>query len=179
MCVRACVRLRVCVLIATVREPLSDGQLIGHLTSTEEAARKLAKRATGFNLIPNSFLSRCCPLDNSLSQGNGTKIKKNRIQNRGKIAVIVLWRLVLLRLTHVWRDNGDHARFSVNKNLGGKTLATHWTAVFLCVCVCVFPCCRSLMYFNPCKVPTGFQLGTGFLTPGGETDNYAVDCGCD
>lgn len=80
-----CVHLRVCVLIATVREPLSDGQLIGHLTSTEEAARKLAKRATGFNLIPNSFLSRCCPLDNSLSQGNGTKIKKNRIQNRGKI----------------------------------------------------------------------------------------------
>jgi len=35
------------------------------------------------------------------------------------------------------------------------------------------------MYFNPCKVPTGFQLGTGFLTPCGETDNYAVDCGCD
>lgn len=85
MHVCVCVHLRVCVLIATVREPLSDGQLIGHLTSTEEAARKLAKRATGFNLIPNSFLSRCCPLDNSLSQGNGTKIKKNRIQNRGKI----------------------------------------------------------------------------------------------
>lgn len=35
------------------------------------------------------------------------------------------------------------------------------------------------MYFNPCKVPTGFQLGTGFLTPCGETDNYAVDCGSD
>lgn len=85
LCMRVCVCTYVCVLIATVREPLSDGQLIGHLTSTEEAARKLAKRATGFNLIPNSFLSRCCPLDNSLSQGNGTKIKKNRIQNRGKI----------------------------------------------------------------------------------------------
>lgn len=24
------------------------------------------------------------------------------------------------------------------------------------------------MYFNPCKVPTGFQLGTGFLPPCGE-----------
>lgn len=83
MCVHACTRLQACVLIATVREPLSDGQLIGHLTSTEEAARKLAKRATGFNLIPNSFLSRCCPLNNSLSQGNGRKIKKNRTQNRG------------------------------------------------------------------------------------------------
>lgn len=35
------------------------------------------------------------------------------------------------------------------------------------------------MYFNPCKVPTGFQLGIGFLTPCGETDNYAVDCGSD
>lgn len=76
--VRVCVG--VCVLIATVREPLSDGQLIGHLTSTEEAARKLAKRASGFNLIPNSFLSRCCPLGNSLSQGNGTKIKKKKTE---------------------------------------------------------------------------------------------------
>lgn len=84
-CVRVCVCLWVCVLIATVREPLSDGQLIGHLTSTEEAARKLAKRASGFNLIPNSPLSWCCPLDNSLSRGNGTKIRKNRIQSRGEI----------------------------------------------------------------------------------------------
>lgn len=81
----ASVHLRVCVLIAAVGEPLSDSQLIGHLTSTEEAAGKLAKRATGFNLIPNSFLSRRCPLDNSLTQGNGTKIKKNRIQNKRKI----------------------------------------------------------------------------------------------
>lgn len=41
---RPCTCLQVYVLIATVREPLSDAPLIGHLTSTEEAARKLAKK---------------------------------------------------------------------------------------------------------------------------------------
>ena len=148
--VRTCTRLQACVLIATVREPLSDAPLIGHLTSTEEAARKLAKRATGFNLIPNSFLSCCCPLNNSLSRGNGTKIKKSGIQNRVQNGdVIALRRIALSRcLTRVWRNNGDHNRFSINTNsklrcceaLGPRALK--FVSRPVCVCVCVpFPCC--------------------------------------
>lgn len=93
VCVRAGVRACVCV-----RAPMS---VCFNSHSQKASVRRSAnwpsynyrggcsqigKRATGFNLIPNSFLSRCCPLDNSLSQGNGTKIKKNRIQNKGKIA---------------------------------------------------------------------------------------------
>lgn len=169
---RPCTRLQVYVLIATVREPLSDAPLIGHLTSTEEAARKLAKKATGFNLIPNSFLSRCCPLNNSLSRGNGTKIKKSRIQNRGRDGdVIALLRIALSRcLTRVWRNNGDHKRFSINTNLRLRCCESLGRRALKYVCVglslCVrFPCCRSLVYFNPCMVPTGFQLGTGFPKP--------------
>ena len=83
LCVCKCVCVCVCVCFNShrVREPLSDGQLIGHLTTTEEATHKLAKGQPASILIPDSFLSRLCPLNNSLSRvENGTKITEYKPQ---------------------------------------------------------------------------------------------------
>lgn len=87
VCVCTCTCLQACVLIATVREPLSDRQLIGHLTSTEEAARKLAKKGNGLQsdtkLLPVTLLS----IKQQLKSG---KRNKNRQTGENGEVIVLL-----------------------------------------------------------------------------------------
>lgn len=81
---RVCVHLRVCVLIATVREPLSDGQLIGHLTSTEEAARKLAKKGNPLQSDTELLSVTMLSIRQQLKSGKWNKNKETQNIKQGE-----------------------------------------------------------------------------------------------